>query len=89
MAEVGVLANFAAGLRLSMFLDHFASNIRSAGREVKSVTREANLLCRVLKQVQSILSKGEAFQVPTNAIQLPKDILDNIFGELDSVLKSL
>jgi hypothetical protein len=76
MAEVGVLASFAAGLQPSMFLYDSASNIRSAGREIKSVAHEASLLCRVLKQVQSILSKGKAFQVSTNAIQLPQDILD-------------
>jgi len=92
MAEVGVLAGFAAGLQLSMFLYDFASNIGSAGKEIKSVAVEVSLLCRVLKQVQSMLSKAKAFRVSTNAIQLTQDILDRyqeIFGELDSVLKSL
>ena len=96
MAEVSVLANFAAvitaGLQLSLVLYDFASTIGSAGKEIKSVAREVSLLCRALKQVESMLSKTKAFRVSTNAIQLTQDILDRcqeIFDELDGVLQSL
>ena len=96
MVEIGALANFAcvigAGLQLSMVLYDLASTVGFACKEIKSVAREVSLLCRVLKQVQSTLSKVKAFRVSTNAIQLTQDILDRcqeIFDELDLVLKCL
>jgi hypothetical protein len=72
MAEVGVIAGFAAGLKLSVCLYDFASNIGSAGKEIKSVAREASLLCRFLKQVQSMLQKPRLFEYRQMQSSLPK-----------------
>jgi hypothetical protein len=56
MAEIGALANFTsvivAGLQLSMVFYDFASTVRAAGKEIKSVAREISLVCGVLKQVR-------------------------------------
>ena len=73
MAEFSLLANLTnvigAGLQLSAVLYDFATNIGTAGRDIRLLGTDVTLFCAILKEVRFIFSHFQKRRVSLAAIQ--------------------
>lgn len=86
MAEIGLIASIlaiaGAGAKISLGLYEFASDIGSAGKEVRFIARDTNAFSQALTSLSQVLNGGTASSerarlIVGDLIVLCRDILDD------------